>query len=89
MSTTICTTVTLTDEMIKGLSLVGQTATYQGEPFKVHSVEGSNWNAQTEEDGTVTLDAGLTRNWITHPVAYVVGQSGRVRGVYLSDLVKV
>lgn len=75
MSTEIATTVTLSHEMIKGVSLVGQLCTLPPFPnqYKIHSVEGSSWYAHEADDGTIMLDADMPHaDWITEPIVMII-----------------
>lgn len=73
--TTVSTTSGITDEMINGLSLIGKLVTLPESPqqYIVHDVEGSNWYAHLDDDGSVMLDANMTSaDWITEPTALLI-----------------
>lgn len=53
-------TVTLSDQTIQGVAIVGKIVTAGSRQFKIHSVEGPTWYA-FDQDGETVLDLGLTK----------------------------
>jgi hypothetical protein len=67
------TTSNFAPATVRAIAHVGSVVTYANAQWTVHSVEGDTWYAFLEDDGTITVDASMTRaDWIKEPFALIV-----------------
>lgn len=68
-------------ETLHGMSMVGKTVTYNGEQFKIYSVEGYDWYAfQSPTNPTgVTCDFRMTpAEWKRQPLAFLLPMGHKI-----------
>jgi len=81
MNTIHIPTQSITPEALTALTLVGRIVTYQGQQYKVHSVEGVDFYAFTPADrpNTVTCDFGMTPSqWHSEPTAFILPMGAKI-----------
>ena len=87
-------TVNVKPVVAQSVGMVGNVVTYRQQQYVVHSVEGTDWYAFQEKDGTITVDTNMTTaDWIAdhNPIATII-PSGHLVGegfaqeAYLSEV---
>ena len=73
------TTVEFAPATVQTIGHVGSVVTHANAQWTVHSVEGPDFYAFLEEDGTITVDANMTlASWIMFPKVLLVPAGAKI-----------
>lgn len=78
---TLSSVQSIRPEVINTVRMVGRICQYQGETFKIYSVEGPDWYAfgsKVTGDQSITIDLDMAHSWRTGTYLYLVPQGQTV-----------
>jgi len=68
-------------EVIDAIRMIGQVVTFEGEQYKIHAVEGSDFYAfgsKTPGDKTITCDLAMTPGYRPGTYAFLLPMSHKI-----------